>query len=267
MASGTLYIFNVQIRYQHIPQSPLENKKFSIVNTNIQPQQALVHSHAHALDDQLFNSKEFSGLPSYNETKKIQITIKGLNQPKKKERNLLRDEIENAPSPTRRGYYSKDNFPRNTPPVQSPRKYSHSGVTPHGSFLTNTRHSPPPTSRHPSHFPFNNSRSLVTGTKLIISNLSTTVIRKDIAELCDAIGKVENVHLQDGVAEVTFASKLAATDAFKAYHNRHLDGRAMICRLTSNYAPNNSHATEHSSVQNYYAKRHLDSNPIFTVKI
>lgn len=76
------------------------------------------------------------------------------------------------------------------------------------------------------------SRGITTGTVLQISNLSDTVTRTDIVDLCEACGPIESLELLGrGVAEVVFLTKDDAQEAYRRYHRRNLDGQPMICKL------------------------------------
>jgi RNA recognition motif-containing protein len=73
-----------------------------------------------------------------------------------------------------------------------------------------------------------------TGTVLMISNLSGTVSRTDIIDLCEVCGPIESAQLLGrGVAEVVFLSKDDAQEAYRRYHKRNLDGMPMVCKLVT----------------------------------
>lgn len=196
--------------------------------------------------DQETNAHIFTGLPSYHETKKIQITIKGLNKPKKKSSNsLFQKEL----------YQS--NFSRNSRTNQTNQVPSnlHRNISQHSFNTSNSYNSQyreliPP--RHASQiFSDGNNKDSIRGTKIVISNLSSSVTHRDITELCQAIGRIDSVYLHNSIAEVTFLNKSSALEAYKTYHNRHLDGKAMICKLGSNYNLN-SHASVPSRMESFY---------------
>ncbi|KAI6648182.1 polymerase delta-interacting protein 3-like [Oopsacas minuta] len=195
--------------------------------------------------DPNLNTSSFSGLPSYHETKKIQITIKGLNKPKKD--SFLRcNDYKFHTFPVIREPYESE-VPNVQHPqyfVQSPRRSSTHFT--YGDYSRKSNFH-----RHASQFKdiISNTNNLVTGTKLYISNLSSSVTRRDITELCEAIGRIESVTLHQCVAEVIFVSKHSAMEAYKTYHNRHLDGKAMMCRICSSYNLNS-----HASVSPLFSK-------------
>jgi len=72
------------------------------------------------------------------------------------------------------------------------------------------------------------------GSKVVITNLQTTVTQEDILELFGDIGALRRAKLiAPGHAEVTFVNKKDALKAVEIYHNRQLDGKPMKCVLTS----------------------------------
>ncbi|XP_077979936.1 uncharacterized protein LOC144435228 [Glandiceps talaboti] len=70
------------------------------------------------------------------------------------------------------------------------------------------------------------------GTRMHITNLHPTVTEEDIEELFGAVGALKRARLlKQGTAEVVFVRNEDALEAFKAYHNRELDGLPMQCKL------------------------------------
>ena len=202
--------------------------------------------------EEKLNTDNITGLPSYHETKKIQITIKGLNKPKKDSNRRVMDNKFDHTSFHRETYHSGAIFQSSNYTL---RPFSH--INSNNNTLHNlSRQNSVP--RHASQLHASNQRSLITGTKLIISNLSSSVTRRDITELCEAVGRVISVILHQSVAEILFSNKHAAMEAYKTYHNRHLDGRAMVCRISSSYNLN-SHASVPPRVPNY-SSTHPDSH-------
>ena len=212
--------------------------------------------------DEKLNTDRITGLPSYHETKKIQITIKGLNKPKK-ESNRRTIDNKFVSAPFSRELYHSAAIPQSSNCTHRP--FSHY-ISTNISYDNLPRETSIP--RHASQLnSAPNHRNLIMGTKLIIGNLSSSVTRRDITELCEAIGRVISVILHQSVAEITFSTKHAAMEAYKTYHNRHLDGRAMVCRISSSYNLN-SHASVPPRIHNYsaaYPDSHL-INPIYSIK-
>jgi len=72
------------------------------------------------------------------------------------------------------------------------------------------------------------------GSKVVITNLQTSVTQEDILELFGDIGALRRAKLiAPGHAEVTFVNRKDALKAVEIYHNRQLDGKPMKCVLTS----------------------------------
>ena len=184
-------------------------------------------------DDDL-TTNSVTGLPSYHETKKIQITIKGLNKPKSEFLHRP-NEYKVKDFPIVREPYFLD-----APPIQNSQYFAQNHIHSSNQLGINEYSRDSLIHRHASNP--HSKRNLVTGTKLVISNLSSSVTRRDITELCEAIGHVESVFLHQCVAHIKFTSKHSAMEAYKTYHNRHLDGKAMVCRISSSYNLN-SHAS------------------------
>jgi hypothetical protein len=100
------------------------------------------------------------------------------------------------------------------------------GLEPPLNSYAAQHHAPPPP---PS---LSRPKGITTMTTMTISNLSDTVSKNDIAELCGAVGSLETVSMAaPGVAEVVFKYKDDALEAFKKYNQRNLDGQPMICKL------------------------------------
>ena len=78
------------------------------------------------------------------------------------------------------------------------------------------------------------------GTKVVVSNLQTSVSQEDLSELFGDVRPLRRVKmmLAPGSAEIVFLNKEDADRAIEVYHNRQLDGQPMKCQLvTSGPAP------------------------------
>merc|ERR1711860_277073 len=77
------------------------------------------------------------------------------------------------------------------------------------------------------------------GSKVVITNLQTSVTQEDILELFGDVGPLRRAKLlSPGHAGVTFVEYRHAVKAVEIYHNRQLDGKPMKCQQTgSNSAP------------------------------
>lgn len=72
----------------------------------------------------------------------------------------------------------------------------------------------------------------LSGYRIVVSNLHTSVSQGDIKELFEDIGELMEARLvRPGVAEVIFRTREDAEEAVDTYHNRHLDGQPMKCLL------------------------------------
>jgi RNA recognition motif-containing protein len=70
------------------------------------------------------------------------------------------------------------------------------------------------------------------GTKVVITNLETSVSQEDIMELCEDVGPLKRAKLvSPGHAEVFFVNHSHAKKAMDIYHNRLMDGKPMRCQL------------------------------------
>lgn len=70
------------------------------------------------------------------------------------------------------------------------------------------------------------------GTKVVITNLQTSVTQDDIVELFGDVGPLKRAKLvTPGHAEVCFVNHSHAKNAVDIYHNRQLDGKPMRCQL------------------------------------
>lgn len=70
------------------------------------------------------------------------------------------------------------------------------------------------------------------GSKVVITNLQTSVTQEDILELFGDVGALRRAKLlTPGHAEVTFVEYKHAVKAVEIYHNRQLDGKPMKCQL------------------------------------
>jgi RNA recognition motif-containing protein len=89
-----------------------------------------------------------------------------------------------------------------------------------------------------------NTVSPLQGSKIVLSNLQTSVTYDDIVELFGDVGALRRVRVNTpGQAEVTFVNHEDAEKAVEIYHNRQLDGKPMKCTLTttSNAAMKNTY--------------------------
>ena len=74
--------------------------------------------------------------------------------------------------------------------------------------------------------------SPLNGTKVIVSNLQSSVTEEDIIELFGDIGTLKRAKVSTpGTAEVVFVKFSDAQKAVEIYHNRSLDGKAMKCNI------------------------------------
>jgi len=72
------------------------------------------------------------------------------------------------------------------------------------------------------------------GTKVVVSNLQTSVSQEDLSELFGDVGSLRRVKMvSSGVAEIVFTNKEDADRAIEVYHNRQLDGKPMKCQLVT----------------------------------
>ncbi|XP_055592802.1 polymerase delta-interacting protein 3-like [Uranotaenia lowii] len=93
-----------------------------------------------------------------------------------------------------------------------------------------------PSSRHHHHHP---SQPLspspsppISGYRIVVSNLHSSVTQNDIKELFEDIGDLlESRLVRPGVAEVIYRTLKDAEEAVDTYHNRQLDGQPMKCLL------------------------------------
>jgi len=70
------------------------------------------------------------------------------------------------------------------------------------------------------------------GSKVVITNLQTSVTQEDIMELFGDVGALRRAKLlAPGHAEVTFVNHSHAVKAVEIYHNRQLDAKPMKCQL------------------------------------
>lgn len=73
---------------------------------------------------------------------------------------------------------------------------------------------------------------VVTGTKVIVSNLLPSVTQEDIMELFGDVGPLKRAKVTSpGTAEVVYINFSDAQRAIDVYHNRQLDGRSMKCQI------------------------------------
>ncbi|XP_058442874.1 polymerase delta-interacting protein 3 [Malaya genurostris] len=72
----------------------------------------------------------------------------------------------------------------------------------------------------------------MSGYRIVVSNLHSSVTQNDIKELFEDIGDLlESRLVRAGVAEVIYRSLKDAEEAVDTYHNRQLDGQPMKCLL------------------------------------
>ena len=76
-------------------------------------------------------------------------------------------------------------------------------------------------------------------TKVIVSNLASTVSQEDLMELFGDVGQLRRVKLSQssGLAELVFLNGEDADKAIDIYNNRKLDGKAMKCHLATVGSP------------------------------
>ena len=76
------------------------------------------------------------------------------------------------------------------------------------------------------------------GTKVVVSNLQTSVSSEDLGELFGDVGSLRRVkRLDNDAAEIVFMNKEDADKAIEVYHNRQLDGKPMKCQLVTSGPP------------------------------
>uniref|UniRef100_A0A1Q3EZS1 RRM domain-containing protein n=1 Tax=Culex tarsalis TaxID=7177 RepID=A0A1Q3EZS1_CULTA len=79
----------------------------------------------------------------------------------------------------------------------------------------------------------------ITGHRIVVSNLHSSVTQNDIRELFEDIGDLlESRLVRPGVAEVIYRTAKDAEEAVDTYHNRQLDGLPMKCLLVKPRASN-----------------------------
>jgi RNA recognition motif-containing protein len=72
------------------------------------------------------------------------------------------------------------------------------------------------------------------GTKVVITNLETSVSQEDIMELCEDVGPLKRAKLvSPGHAEVFFVNHSHAKKAVDIYNNRLMDEKPMRCQLVA----------------------------------
>lgn len=129
------------------------------------------------------------------------------------------------------------NHRQRTPPLMFPRRY----VPEHSSHLSYKMRSrleqaPDP---HASMGIFANPvkqtpPTINPGSRIVVSNLHTSVTQSDIKELFEDIGELyESRIVRPGVAEVIYKNFKDAEKAVDTYHNRQLDGQPMKCLLVN----------------------------------
>lgn len=76
-------------------------------------------------------------------------------------------------------------------------------------------------------------------TKVVVSNLVSTVSQEDLNELFGDVGQLRRVKMSQppGSAEIVFLSAEDADRAIEVYNNRQLDGKAMKCQLVTIGSP------------------------------
>lgn len=144
----------------------------------------------------------------------------------------MEDFFNEQPSPRKgilRGGLSTHEAPRTVSNALKSRLYSKPDPrTPSGIFGRDRdpdkeyyRPAPPP-----------DTFSSISGYRIVVSNLHTSVSKSDIQELFEDIGPlVESRLVRPGVAEVIYKRLEDAETAVDTYHNRQLDGQPMKCLL------------------------------------
>lgn len=208
---------------------------------------AYVQNGEHANGKSARNSSP-SHRPSYEDTKKITVTISGLNKPLSEPYPHRREErlaaaITRSREARQQGYMrNRDEYVASaiTSAFASDRERERESAAAGMRGRAYSRSpSPisqmnlePPMARGGPPAPLSRPKSYTTMTTLFISNLSDTVSRNDVAELCQVVGPLEAVYMTaPGVAEVVFKYKDDALEAYRKYNQRNLDGQPMICRL------------------------------------
>ncbi|EGD83208.1 hypothetical protein PTSG_03838 [Salpingoeca rosetta] len=76
------------------------------------------------------------------------------------------------------------------------------------------------------------SNGLTTGTKLLVTNLESSVTKEDMRELFQECGPLKRVDMPEvGVAEVVFSRRVDAVKAQTTYNKVKLDGRPMYLQV------------------------------------
>ncbi|XP_055847109.1 uncharacterized protein LOC129912743 [Episyrphus balteatus] len=76
--------------------------------------------------------------------------------------------------------------------------------------------------------------SQLSGYRIVVSNLNTSVTQGDIKELFEDLGELyESRLVRPGIAEVIYKDLKDAEKAVETYHNRQLDGQPMKCLLVN----------------------------------
>ncbi|XP_055911115.1 uncharacterized protein LOC129945403 [Eupeodes corollae] len=76
--------------------------------------------------------------------------------------------------------------------------------------------------------------SQMSGYRIVVSNLNTSVTEGDIKELFEDLGELyESRLVRPGIAEVIYKDLKDAEKAVETYHNRQLDGQPMKCLLVN----------------------------------
>jgi len=92
----------------------------------------------------------------------------------------------------------------------------------------------------PSSYHLTNSEAMANtspfaGTKVVVSNLQSSVSQEDLSELFGDVGTLRRVKMlpTPGSAEIVFMNKEDADRAIEVYHNRQLDGQPMKCQMVT----------------------------------
>lgn len=135
--------------------------------------------------------------------------------------STMRARLERAPNPSESmGIFAK------MPPDDIGSRHHH-------------HHSQPPLSPSPS--------PPITGYRIVVSNLHSSVTQNDIKELFEDIGDLlESRLVRPGVAEVIYRTLKDAEEAVDTYHNRQLDGQPMKCLLVKPRSSNKPTAPAYS---------------------
>lgn len=136
--------------------------------------------------------------------------------------STMRARLERAPNPNESmGIFAK----------MPPEEHPHHSSSSRSSSRHHHHHHEQPLSPSPS--------PPITGYRIVVSNLHSSVTQNDIKELFEDIGDLlESRLVRPGVAEVIYRTHKDAEEAVDTYHNRQLDGQPMKCLLVKPRASN-----------------------------